>query len=66
MLRFKILAPHDLINDIIAAIAIVSPAWLPSLTTISSEAGLLLPIMGVLWLGVQIYAKLRFRKGDDD
>jgi hypothetical protein len=38
--------------------AITSPAWLPALYTASHVAGLLLPILGVLWLLVQIGVKL--------
>lgn len=37
-----------------AIAAVVSPWWLPPLHTISEVAALALPIMGVLWLCVQI------------
>ena len=43
----------------VAAGAVVSPAWLPSLQAMSQIAALLLPILGVIWLAVQIYFKVR-------
>lgn len=49
-------------TNAIAAGAAVSPWWLPSLGDISSGAALLLPILGVVWLGVQIYFKITERK----
>lgn len=48
----------------VAAGAVVSPAWLPSLQATSQVAALLLPIFGVIWLAVQIYFKVReYRRG---
>jgi hypothetical protein len=41
-----------------AVSAVASPWWLPSLQTISDTAALVLPILGVLWLIVQISVKL--------
>lgn len=49
----------DKITTWIAAGAIASPAWLPSLQTISQIAALLLPILGVVWLAVQIVFNVR-------
>lgn len=65
-LKVKLLATHDITSNIIASLAVISPAWLPTLSSVSAEAALLLPIMGVIWLAVQIFAKLRFKKGEDD
>ena len=41
-----------------AVAAIASPWWLPTLHTISDVAALALPIMGVIWLSVQIVVKI--------
>lgn len=43
----------------VAVSAIVSPAWLPALEETSRIAGHLLPILGVVWLMVQIVLKIR-------
>ena len=43
----------------LAAGAVASPAWLPSLKSVSEIAGYLLPILGVIWLAVQIGFKVR-------
>lgn len=49
-------------NKVTAVAAVVSPWWLPSLHTVSEVAALVLPIMGVLWLCVQISIALyRFK-----
>lgn len=48
----------DAITNAGAVGAITSPAWLPQLYQLSHLAGLLLPILGVLWLVVQIGVKL--------
>jgi len=49
-------------TNAIAAGAVASPWWLPSLADVSQFAGLLLPILGVIWLLVQIITKLLDRK----
>jgi hypothetical protein len=41
-----------------AGAAIASPLWLPSLQTVSDVAAMALPILGVIWLVVQITTKL--------
>lgn len=48
----------------VAASAVTSPIWLPWLYSVSEIAALVAPILGVIWLTVQIVAKLRetFRK----
>lgn len=66
----------DKITDAVAAAAVVSPLWLTSLTTVSQVATVAAPILGCIWLSVQIftklydfYAKKRLRnevKDDDD
>jgi hypothetical protein len=45
----------------VAAGAIISPAWLPALKDLSETAALLLPILGAVWLFVQIMTRI-FRK----
>lgn len=38
----------------VSVLAIVTPWWLPVLENASQYAALLLPIAGVLWLGLQM------------
>lgn len=45
-------------TNTIAAGAVVSPWWMPSLADVSATAGLMLPILGCAWLIVQILHKL--------
>lgn len=51
----------DRVTNTIAAGAVTSPWWMPSLADISSNAALLLPILGCAWLIVQIITKLTNR-----
>lgn len=47
----------------IASAAVASPIWLPSLKVVSDVAALLLPILGAVWLVVQIAGYIiRYRK----
>ena len=57
-LKFKALLAPDRVNDIVAAGMFTMPAWLPSLQLLSSGAAILTPILGVVWLVVQIVAKI--------
>ena len=41
-------------TTVIATAAVVSPAWLPWFQEISDIAGVILPILGAVWLLVQI------------
>lgn len=41
-------------THVVAAGAIAAPVWLPSLTQVSSFAALMMPILGAVWLLVQI------------
>lgn len=50
------------ISSGIAAGAAISPWWLPALKAASDVAGMLLPIVGVIWLLVQMVAFLRRRR----
>lgn len=50
------------VTNTVAAGAVVSPWWLPSLSDISQFAALMLPVLGCVWLIVQIIAKLHDRK----
>lgn len=49
---------NDTVTTVVAVAAIASPAWLDWLHTVSQVATTLLPIFGVLWLLVQIWAKV--------
>lgn len=48
-------------TDAIAVAGATSPIWLPALSDVSQVAALLLPILGVVWLIVQIAMKLSER-----
>ena len=48
----------EIVTDTGAIAAIISPWWLPALHGVSEVAALVLPILGVLWLCVQIVVKL--------
>jgi flagellar biogenesis protein FliO len=45
-----------------AGAALTSPLWLPVLEDMSSLSALLLPILGAIWLIVQIIVKMIERK----
>jgi hypothetical protein len=49
---------RDYITNTVAAAAVASPWWLEQLREFSTLAALLLPIAGLIWLGVQIWSKL--------
>lgn len=53
---------QDRLTDLTAAGAVTSPVWLQWLHDWSSDlsdfAALWLPIFGLIWLGVQIWAKV--------
>lgn len=58
---FNVVLPHtkaEAFKDVAALSFIASPAWLPLLRETSELAALLMPIAGVVWLGVQIGVKL--------
>lgn len=57
--KLKAFFASDAMTGGVAIAAVISPAWLPMLTDVSTYAALLMPIFGVTWLVVQIYAKLR-------
>lgn len=46
------------VNTGAAVAAITSPWWLPAVHIVSDAAGLLLPVLGVVWLIVQITTKI--------
>jgi hypothetical protein len=50
------------VTNTIAAGAVASPWWLPSLEGISQVAALLLPVIGCAWLLLQIVWKITERK----
>lgn len=50
------------ITSAVASAALTSPYWLPALEGVSSVAALLLPILGALWLLVQILFKVAKRR----
>jgi len=45
---------HDTLSSAAAGAAVVSPWWLPQLHHVSTIAAEVLPILGALWLIVQI------------
>jgi hypothetical protein len=48
----------EMLTDTGAIAAIASPWWLPALHSVSDVAALVLPILGVLWLCLQIAVKI--------
>ena len=46
-------------TNAVAAGAVVSPIWLPFLRDASQFAGILVPILGAVWLIVQIAHKVK-------
>jgi hypothetical protein len=48
----------EIVTDTGAVAAIVSPWWLPAVHQISDVAALALPILGAVWLIVQIAIKI--------
>lgn len=57
--------PHsDLATNTIAIASIIIPFWLPGIAQISADAAIALPILGALWLILQIALKIHaFYKG---
>lgn len=49
-----------------AAGAIASPIWLPWLQTASELAAVIAPILGVIWLLVQIWSKISITLHEKD
>lgn len=49
---------HENLTTATAGAAVVSPFWLPSIQGISEIASVALPILGAIWLIVQIVAKV--------
>lgn len=45
---------EKVVTDVGAVAAITSPYWLPTLHTVSEVAALVVPILGVIWLAIQI------------
>jgi len=59
--------PTEILTNSIAAASLASPLWLPSLQDASEFAALVLPILGALWLILQIALKIHaFRKGKNN
>jgi len=52
----------DRVNFAIAGTAVASPAWLPYLEGVSQIAALLLPVVGVVWISMQVWAKIKSLK----
>ena len=48
----------EMVTDTGAVAAIASPWWLPALHDVSQISAFLLPIIGVIWLAVQIGVKI--------
>lgn len=48
----------DRVTDGVAVTAVASPVWLPALQSVSDLAALVVPILGAIWLFVQIWGYL--------
>lgn len=55
MLPMNIDSLKGIFSNSIATLAVISPIWLPWLQKVSTFAAMVMPIMGVIWLGTQIY-----------
>ena len=44
----------DVVRAAVAPAAVASPLWLPMLQTVSQGAALVLPILGVIWIVIQV------------
>lgn len=51
--------PWDNATNVLSAGAVISPFWLPVLEQTSGFAALLAPILGAIWLVIQIWAKIK-------
>lgn len=51
------MAPQNHITDTVAGIAITSPFWLTHLENISKVIDYIFPIVGVIWIVIQIIYK---------
>lgn len=49
----------EIVKSSVAPAAVISPWWLPWLQTVSETAALVLPILGVLWLVIQMVGYFR-------
>jgi tellurite resistance protein TehA-like permease len=49
----------DNVTNAVAATAVSSPFWLPWLQTASEVSAYIAPVLGVIWLAVQIWAKIK-------
>jgi Na+/alanine symporter len=60
--------PFPQINSVTATAALTSPWWLPGLHSVSTAAAEIVPILGALWLMVQIIVAIykATRKKPDD
>lgn len=57
-MKIKTFLVSDSVTGGVAIAAIISPAWLPMIQDISTYAALFMPILGVMWLAVQIVTKV--------
>lgn len=48
----------EIVTDTGATAALTSPLWLPSLHSVSAFAALILPILGAVWLILQISSRI--------
>lgn len=46
------------VTDVTAVAAVTIAAWQPGLESVSGYAAAIMPVLGSIWLAVQIYAKL--------
>jgi hypothetical protein len=56
----------DYPTTLLATSAILSPAWVTMLDTISEDASKFLPILGVILVCVQIYVYLKYHNVKDE
>jgi Na+/alanine symporter len=52
----------DRVTDGVAVSAVTSPVWLPGLQQLSELSGLVVPILGAIWLIIQIVGYLHSKR----
>lgn len=61
-MNFSLVTGNTIVDQATAAVAataVASPVWLPWLSTTSEVAAVIAPILGTIWLVVQIISKAR-------
>lgn len=58
---YDVMTQHPYSNSV-AAVGSMAWFWVPYLQAVSTGAATILPVLSVIWLGVQIYSHFRKKK----